>query len=167
MELARVIGNVVATIKDPSLEGFKLLVLQPLDHHQNEVGEPFVALDPLLAGEGDVVAWIGGREASLAMPHELSPVDAAIVEIIDAVYPEDEGAPPREVRERVFGGATATSEAPGGAGEGHPPGDSDGSEAARGVGGPSIPGCFEVSGAPSGAGEGNLPDDTEHTEGTA
>ena len=88
MEIARVIGNVVATVKDESLTGFKLLILQPLDEHLANAGEPFVAVDPLLAGPGDLVAWIGGREAALAMPHELSPVDAAIVEILDAVYAE-------------------------------------------------------------------------------
>ena len=85
MELARVIGNVVATVKDPSLVGFKLLVIQPLDHRLREVAEPLVAVDPLQAGPGDLVAWIGGREAELALPHDLSPVDAAIVEIIDEV----------------------------------------------------------------------------------
>lgn len=85
MELARVIGNIVSTIKDPSLTGYKLLIIQPLDHHLREVAEPLVAVDPLLAGPGDLVAWIGGREACLAMPHELSPVDAAIVEIVDQV----------------------------------------------------------------------------------
>jgi len=85
MELARVIGNVVATIKDPSLEGFKLLLVEPLNHRLEVVGEAFVVVDPLTAGPGDIVAWIGGREASLAMPHELSPVDAAIVEIVDSV----------------------------------------------------------------------------------
>lgn len=85
MEMARVIGNVVATVKDPSLTGYKLLIIQPLDHHLKEVGEPLVAVDPLLAGSGELVAWIGGKEASLAMPHDLSPVDAAIVEIIDQV----------------------------------------------------------------------------------
>lgn len=86
MELARVIGNVVATIKDNSLDGFKLLILEPLNEHLVTVGEPFVAVDPLQAGPGDVVSWIGGREASLALPHNLSPVDAAIVEIVDTVH---------------------------------------------------------------------------------
>lgn len=85
MELAKVVGNVVCSVKDPSMEGFKLLILQPLNEHLQNVGDPFVALDPLQAGPGDVVAWIGGREASLALPHELSPVDAAIVEIVDQV----------------------------------------------------------------------------------
>lgn len=87
MELARVTGNVVATVKDSSLVGFKLLILQPIDEYLNDTGEPFVAVDPLQSGYGDIVAWISGREAALSMPSELSPVDAAIVEIIDHVYP--------------------------------------------------------------------------------
>lgn len=95
MELARVIGNVVATVKDPSMEGFKLLVLQPLDEHKRPVGDPLVAVDPLQAGVGELVSWIGGREASLAMPHELSPVDAAIVQIVDSVDPQTAAPTPQ------------------------------------------------------------------------
>ncbi|MFM7202821.1 MAG: EutN/CcmL family microcompartment protein [Myxococcota bacterium] len=98
MELARVLGTVVATVKDPSLEGYKLLVIQPLNEHLEEVGEPLVAVDPLQAGPGELVAWIGGREASLAMPHELSPADAAIVEIVDATDAPGALRPPRSRR---------------------------------------------------------------------
>lgn len=85
MELARVLGNVVATVKDPSLTGFKLLIIQPVDHADTPTAEPLVALDPLQAGPGDLVSWIGGREAALTIPHELCPVDAAVVQIVDQV----------------------------------------------------------------------------------
>ena len=85
MELARVVGTVVATVKDPSLVGFKLLVIQPVDHDDEPTAEPLVALDPLQAGPGDLVSWIKGREAALVIPHELCPVDAAIVQIVDQV----------------------------------------------------------------------------------
>lgn len=85
MELARVLGNVVSTVKHPSLTGFKMLVIQPVDQDDQPTKPAIVAVDPLHAGPGDLVAWIGGREASLAMPSSLSPVDAAIVQIVDAV----------------------------------------------------------------------------------
>lgn len=89
MELARVIGTVVSTIKDESLVGFKLLVVQPVDHEDRPTSDAIVALDPLQAGPGDLVAWIGGREAALVIPHELCPVDAAIVQIVDQVDARD------------------------------------------------------------------------------
>ena len=85
MELARVIGTVVATQKYTGLEGVKLLLLQPLDDAQRDAGEPFVACDPLQAGPGDVVWWITGREAALALPVTFVPVDASVVAIADRV----------------------------------------------------------------------------------
>ena len=42
------------------------------------------------AGEGDIVWWVGGREAALALPETFVPVDAAVVGIVDAVYPEED-----------------------------------------------------------------------------
>ena len=97
MELARVLGNVVATVKHHSLEGFKLLVIQPVDHEDEPTQPPLVAVDPLQAGPGDLVSWICGREAALAMPSDLSPIDAAIVQIVDQVdarsAPEGAGVP--------------------------------------------------------------------------
>ena len=83
MELARVIGTVVAERKHASLDGVRLLVVQPIEAGGGDVGEPLVAADPLQAGPGDVVSWITGREAALALPETFAPVDAAIVGIVD------------------------------------------------------------------------------------
>ncbi len=89
MELARVIGTVVATRKYAGLEGTKLLLVEPLDETLGVVGEPFVAVDhDQKAGPGDVVSWIGGREAALACPVHFVPVDAAIVSVVDDVEVE-------------------------------------------------------------------------------
>jgi len=85
MQLARVIGTVVATVKHESLVGVRLLVIQPEDHDGVADGDPVVAADPLQAGPGDLVEWTMGREAALALPVKFSPVDAAIVAIVDAV----------------------------------------------------------------------------------
>lgn len=85
MELARVIGTVVATIKHDSLVGVRLLMIQPQDDQGAAVGDPICAADPLQAGPGDLVEWTTGREAALALPVQFSPVDAAVVSIVDRV----------------------------------------------------------------------------------
>ena len=59
------------------------MVIQPQDASGKFVGEPIIAADPTQAGPNDVVAWIGGREAGLALPDSFSPVDCAIVAIVD------------------------------------------------------------------------------------
>lgn len=86
MQLARVIGTVVATIRTPGLEGVKLLLVQPLDRHQQPVGSQLVAADAVhMAGPGELVYFVSAREASQAMPDPFVPVDHAIVGIVDAV----------------------------------------------------------------------------------
>jgi microcompartment protein CcmK/EutM len=85
MKLARVIGSVMATQKDPSMEGLKLLLLQPVDEGLSEYGEPFIACDTVQAGPGDVVLWEGGREAALALENWFNTSDATIMGIVDAV----------------------------------------------------------------------------------
>jgi len=89
MHLARVIGRVVATRKHEALEGVKLLLVQPVDHADRPKGEPIVATDPLQSGPGDLVAYVVGREASLALDETFTPVDAGIVGIVDSVNAED------------------------------------------------------------------------------
>lgn len=86
MELARVIGNVVCSQQYEGLEGVKLLLVEALDENLEVHGEPFVAADhDQKAGPGDIVAWICGREAALAMPVTFVPVDASIVSVVDDV----------------------------------------------------------------------------------
>ena len=86
MQLARVIGTVVATVKSPGLEGVKLLVIQPLDRHCQPVGGQLVAADAVhMAGPGELVYIVAAREASQALPNTFVPVDHAIVGIVDAV----------------------------------------------------------------------------------
>ena len=85
MRLGRVIGKVVATRKDPSLSGVRLLVVAPVDHSQEPVGNPFVAVDVVSAGHGQIVYWVSSREAPNALPSKEAPVDAAIVGIADRV----------------------------------------------------------------------------------
>ena len=88
MQLARVLGTVVATVKCDSLEGRKILVIQPLDGRLKESGKPMVAIDSIGAGQGEVVFWCRGREASFPfLPTEV-PTDCTIVGIVDSVSME-------------------------------------------------------------------------------
>jgi len=85
MFLGRVIGNVVCTMKDPTLVGQKLLIVQPLDRKGRGNGRPIVALDAVGAGAGEMIYWCRGKEASFPfLPSEL-PADATIVGIVDSV----------------------------------------------------------------------------------
>ncbi len=86
MQLARVKGTVVATIKSKGLEGVRFLIVQPLDKHQEPVGGEIVAADAVhMAGPGELVYYVSSREAAEAMPERFVPVDHAIVGIVDEV----------------------------------------------------------------------------------
>jgi ethanolamine utilization protein EutN len=85
MKLARVIGTVVATRKDKSLDDLKILMIQPLDEKLESSGEPAAAIDTVQAGYGDLVYYTLARESSLALPEPFAPVDAAITGIVDQV----------------------------------------------------------------------------------
>jgi ethanolamine utilization protein EutN len=86
MELARVIGTLVATQKAEGLEGVKLLVVQPLDKNRQPVGEPEIAADGTTqAGPGELVFVIYSREAALSLAEWFVPVDLAIHGIVDEV----------------------------------------------------------------------------------
>ena len=84
MMLACVIGNVVCTIKDPGLEGRKLLLIQPLTRDGKPKGRPLVGIDSIGAGFGETVYWCRGKEASLAFTGEV-PSDCSIVGIVDTI----------------------------------------------------------------------------------
>lgn len=85
MNLGRVIGTVVSTKKVESLEGVKLLIIQPLDENLDPVGDPLVACDAQQAGPGELVNFIGGREAALPLPDPFNPSDATVTSIVDEV----------------------------------------------------------------------------------
>ena len=88
MFLARVIGTVVASRKDPGLSGTTLLVIQPLLPDRTPTGRPLVAVDSVGAGTGEDVFYVRGREAAVPfLPREV-PTDAAITGIVDSWYRE-------------------------------------------------------------------------------
>lgn len=83
MQLARVIGDVVSTVKDPGLGTHKLLVLQPIAPDRAPVGRTLVAVDAVGAGVGEHVFFVRGREASFPFLPDEPPADACIVGIVD------------------------------------------------------------------------------------
>lgn len=85
MEFGVVIGTVVATIKDPSLVGALLLVVQPVSQTGQKRGAPIIVVDPdHNAGVGDVIIFVHSPDASMAFPGDLwAPIDAAVVGIVD------------------------------------------------------------------------------------
>ena len=84
MQIARVIGTVVSTIKNQSLDGRKFLIVQTLDADLNDKGKPMVALDSVGAGVGELVFWCRGKEASFPFKRDETPTDCTIVGIIDS-----------------------------------------------------------------------------------
>jgi ethanolamine utilization protein EutN len=85
MLLGRVIGNVVATMKNASLAGQRLLLVQPIDRNGRDKGKVLVALDSVGAGAGETVYWCRGKEASFPfLPVEV-PTEATIVGIVDVI----------------------------------------------------------------------------------
>lgn len=91
MKLAKVIGTVVASQKYETLEGAKLLIIQPLTWEERKpIDKPQVAVDTVQAGIGDYVFYVEAREASLPLLPEIAPVDAGIVGIVDSVNIHEE-----------------------------------------------------------------------------
>jgi ethanolamine utilization protein EutN len=83
VQLARVLGEVVATMKDANLDSMKMLVLQPLSAAGEPVGRTLVALDSVGAGVGENVFFVRGREAAFPFYPAEPPTDATIVGIVD------------------------------------------------------------------------------------
>jgi microcompartment protein CcmK/EutM len=83
MQLARVIGDIVATRKDDNLHGVKLMVLQPLAPDGSAIGRTLVAVDAVGAGVGETVFFVRGKEASFPFWPGEPPADACVVGIVD------------------------------------------------------------------------------------
>lgn len=85
MILARVVGNVVATRKDPRLEGKKLLILQPVNPEGKPEGNYVIAVDTVSAGNRELVIAVSGSSARMADGCKDTPVDTTIIGIVDTV----------------------------------------------------------------------------------
>jgi ethanolamine utilization protein EutN len=85
MIIAKVMGSAVATLKHDLLKTTKLLLVSPTDVKGNVTGEPFLAVDLVGAGEGELVIVSQGSSARVATGQGSSPADAAIVGILDSL----------------------------------------------------------------------------------
>jgi len=86
MLIARVVGELVATQKDPSHEGRKLLLVQPLNLDGTDRGDAVVALDAVDAGIGDkVLLTTEGFSAMTSVGRPNSPIDMAVLGFIDHI----------------------------------------------------------------------------------
>lgn len=88
MIIAKVVGSAVATLKHDLLKTTKLLLVCPADREGRASGEPFLAVDLVGAGEGELVVVSQGSSARVATGQGTSPVDAAIVGILDSLRVE-------------------------------------------------------------------------------
>ncbi|MCX7830344.1 MAG: EutN/CcmL family microcompartment protein [Acidobacteria bacterium] len=84
MNIGKVIGNTVSTVKDPNLKGQRILVVEPLNKRE----APFLALDVVGSGAGETVLYTTGREASYAFLPDFVPCNACIVGIVDHIREE-------------------------------------------------------------------------------
>lgn len=83
MYLARVLGRLVATVKQETLHGVPLQWVQPLTAQGAPSGKPIVALDRIGVGPGEVVVYITSREAAIILDDPFAAVDAGIVAKVD------------------------------------------------------------------------------------
>ncbi|MEG8946992.1 EutN/CcmL family microcompartment protein [Rosettibacter firmus] len=85
MIIAKVIGTIVSTQKDPNLEGKKLLLCKEIDHYGNPLKNYHVAVDAVQAGEGSTVLLTYGSSARMTEETKNAPIDAVVIAIIDNI----------------------------------------------------------------------------------
>lgn len=85
MYLGQVRGTVVATVKTPSLQGQRILLVQPFTYEREPDGPVFAAIDTVSAGRGEWVFYVKGREAANALADKFNPSDRSILGIVDEV----------------------------------------------------------------------------------
>jgi ethanolamine utilization protein EutN len=92
MLFGRVRGVAISTLKYPDLEGYRLLVVEPLNKHLEATGPLQVAVDTVEANEGDLCVMVRSREAALALPDtKFVPVDLAIIGLVDELDVRPDG----------------------------------------------------------------------------
>jgi Carbon dioxide concentrating mechanism/carboxysome shell protein len=86
MQVVKIIGTVVSAKKSEGLQGVRLLVVQPVDSEFKAYGEPYVAVDAIGAGYGQIVCCSKSREGAMTLPNPDVCIDAGAAGIIDSVY---------------------------------------------------------------------------------
>ena len=107
MTFGRVIGRVWCTVKNPGLDGLRMLLVQPLTTDLQPTGKRIICTDCTGAGAGELVYWVRGKEASFPFLPAEAPTDTTIVGIVDSLHVEGasgasaaKGSPRRGARER-------------------------------------------------------------------
>lgn len=85
MNIGRVVGRVIATHKDPSYEGEKILIVQPISPDGSDRGKPVIALDSAGAGWKETVLYVTAKEVAWPFLPDPAPSDCTIVGIVDAI----------------------------------------------------------------------------------
>ncbi len=84
MQLARVVGTVVASKKEPNIVGLKLLVVRPIDEDGRETGNALVAADAVGAGPDEIVLIAAGSSARQTEATDKRPIDLVVMAIVDS-----------------------------------------------------------------------------------
>ncbi len=85
MNLAKVIGTIWATKKDPNMEGLKMQLIQPITTKHKKAGDVLIAVDTVGAGSGEIVFYVTAYEAVIPLQNQPALVDASIVGIVDRI----------------------------------------------------------------------------------
>jgi microcompartment protein CcmK/EutM len=85
MQIGKIVGCVVSTMKNPGLAAQRLLVVQPLTPELNVTGKQLICTDSTGAGAGELVYWCKGKEASFPFLPTQVPTDATVVGIVDKI----------------------------------------------------------------------------------
>jgi ethanolamine utilization protein EutN len=117
MYLGRVVGCLWATVKNPSMEGQRLLVVQPLTPELKPTGKKLICTDWAGAGAGELIYWVRGREASHALLPAEVPTDTTIIAIVDELSVDRDAAARRKTAAAAPPGKPLPAE-PAGAGTG-------------------------------------------------
>jgi microcompartment protein CcmK/EutM len=88
MQIGRVIGKIWATVKNPTLEGQRLLIVQPLTPDLKATGKQLICTDATGSGAGELIYWCKGKEASFPFRPAEVPTEATIVGVIDEIHLE-------------------------------------------------------------------------------
>jgi len=85
MLLGKVIGSVWATRKNENINGYKLLLVQPINSDGVPLGDSIVAIDTVGSGTDEIIFYITASEAVIPLHVDMAPVDASIVGIVDSI----------------------------------------------------------------------------------
>jgi ethanolamine utilization protein EutN len=88
MHLGKVIGTIWATRKYETVNGYKMLLVQPINSDKEKIDDPIIALDTVGSGTDEIIYYVTASEAVIPLDVDMAPVDATIVGIVDSINVE-------------------------------------------------------------------------------